>query len=130
MSVTSIVGLIAFYSNLIGIDPQLAIAVAQVESNMNPQAIGLSHGEIGLFQIRPEFVAGLTHKEMFNIETNIVLGIQKLKHAKTKCKHQVNNSWLVCYNVGVKGGNRIKNAKEFKYVKRVNNKMKRTLASK
>jgi soluble lytic murein transglycosylase-like protein len=41
-----------------GIDPNIALAVAQHESGLNPEAIG-SKGEIGIFQLMPATAASL-----------------------------------------------------------------------
>lgn len=49
-----ITSLIIAISINMGFDPILALAVAKVESNYNPAQVG-KIGEIGLFQLRPEF---------------------------------------------------------------------------
>jgi soluble lytic murein transglycosylase-like protein len=41
-----------------GVDPDLALAIAEKESNFNPKARG-SKGEIGLFQLMPSTAAGM-----------------------------------------------------------------------
>lgn len=112
-----IIKLITYYSVIQGFDPKLAIAVATVESNLTPNMIG-SHKEIGLFQINPKFFKNPS--VFYNIHMNIQTGINLLKNAKNKCKHQKAHDFLVCYNVGIKGGAKIKYPRKFNYVKKVN----------
>lgn len=100
-----------------GIDPHLAAAVAKTESRFNPKAVGRI-GEVGLFQVRPEFSRFPKHK-LFDINTNIIAGLEILRDAKTRCKHKLNKTWLVCFNAGVGGGRKIKRPELFPYYKKV-----------
>jgi hypothetical protein len=63
------------------IDPSLALAVAKVESNFNPQA--LSHaGAKGVMQIMPrtaEQVFGVSRSRLFEPDINIELGVKFIK---------------------------------------------------
>jgi soluble lytic murein transglycosylase len=123
-----LIQLIATYSMLYGIDPEMALAVATHESKLNSQAVG-TYGELGLMQLRPEYYAASCKnrqdesapcgKELFNPETNLQIGIKALADMKKRCGHKKNNTWLVCYNAGVKGGSRLQNPKEFAYYKHV-----------
>lgn len=99
------------------IDPALAEAVIHTESSFRPNAVG-PVGEIGLFQVRPEF-SKYTAKELLDPETNIKEGLRILSEAKKRCPHRNDKTWVTCYNVGVRGGYRIDNPKEFKYYKKV-----------
>jgi len=108
---------VLFYSLLSGIDPLLTNAVIQVESRGNPFAIGRL-GDSGLMQIRHRFVPE-TQQQLFQGCTNIKRGVEILKTAKEKCKHKLNNTWLVCYNAGIKGGAKIKYPTMFIYYKKV-----------
>jgi soluble lytic murein transglycosylase-like protein len=108
---------VLFYSLLAGIDPQITHAVIQVESKGNPFALG-SHQDSGLMQIRHQFVPE-TQQQLFQGCTNIMRGVSLLKQAKDKCKHKLNNTWLVCYNLGISGGSKIKNPSSFIYYKKV-----------
>lgn len=78
-----------------GIDPDYAVAIATVESSLNPKAIG-QLGEIGLFQLRPEFhdVRAGNHKH------NIQVAISYLKEIKERWEPQVGNAWFVFFNCG------------------------------
>lgn len=109
--------LIIWYSFLSPIDPHVAIAVARVESRMNMNMVG-PVGEIGMFQIRPEY-SKFSKTELMNPHINIIEGLHKLQEAKNRCKHQRDLTWLVCYNVGITGGSRIKNPSKFKYLVKV-----------
>lgn len=100
-----------------GIDPDLVHAVIKYESNYNTNAVG-GVGEIGLMQIRPEYVPE-TKEQLRDPCTNLKRGIQILKTAKEFCKHKLEKTWINCYNVGVAGGDRIKHPKLFPYYKNV-----------
>lgn len=108
---------VLFYSLLAGIDPRITNAVIQVESNGNPFALG-KLGDSGLMQVRHQFVPE-TQQQLFQGCTNIRRGVELLKQAKEKCKHKLNNTWLVCYNVGIKGGQKIRHPSKFVYYKKV-----------
>jgi soluble lytic murein transglycosylase-like protein len=113
---------IIFYSFLAGIDPQLTQAVINVESNGNPYALG-KLGDSGLMQIRHRLVPE-TQQQLFQGCTNVKRGIELLNQARKKCKHQLNNTWLVCYNAGLKGGSKIKRPTSFIYYKKVMSQLK------
>src|SRR4051812_38991367 len=100
-----------------GIDPDLVHAVIKHESNYNPNVIGLV-GEIGLMQIRPEY-SKLTVKDLFNPCKNIKEGVSILKRALQNCKHQADNTWIICYNLGVTGAEKIRYPQLHSYYKKV-----------
>lgn len=79
-----------------GIDHKLVLGIIQVESGFNPNAIGTSHGEIGLMQLHPRYFP----KATFDIRQNISQGVQYLAFVK-KQKLAEGCSWFVYYNVGV-----------------------------
>lgn len=108
---------IILYSSVYGVDPRLATSIAEYESSGRYGTIGL-HGEVGLFQIRPEY-SKLTIKQLLDPKRNIQEGIKKLYEAKKYCSHQRENTWIVCYNVGVAGGRKIKRPKQFVYYRKV-----------
>jgi len=77
-----------------GVDPLLAISIAQVESSMNPKAVG-PVGELGLFQLRPEY-----HGEnVADINHNIAEGIRYLKELQSTCPLQ-GDYFVICFNQG------------------------------
>lgn len=76
------------------VDPTLALAIAEVESKFNVNAVG-TRGELGLFQLRPEFhsvIKGATRN-------NIVVGIKYIALLQRKCK-RYGDAFFVCFNYG------------------------------
>lgn len=79
-----------------GLDCNLALSIATVESSLNPQSIGKSHGELGLFQLRPNF-----HKcASLDPVTNINCGLRYLKKIKSRHFKTHGNCFATFYNVG------------------------------
>lgn len=78
-----------------GVPVQVAIAVGKVESSLRQSAIG-PFGEIGVFQIRPEF----TDANIYDLKENIKEGVRQLAYWMQHCpvKHDV--AWVNCYNAG------------------------------
>ena len=91
--------LIAYEATRAGLEPAVAIAIAKVESNFNPRAVG-SLGEIGLFQVRPEF-ASVSRKELFRPRINIQEGVRMLLFARKYCPHNLDMTYVTCYNSGI-----------------------------
>lgn len=79
-----------------GFDPAMAVSVAAVESQFNPAAIG-THGEIGLFQLRPQY-SQIPVPMLLNPRLNAQEGIRQLKYWKIRCP--IDNQFLSCYNSG------------------------------
>jgi soluble lytic murein transglycosylase-like protein len=77
-----------------GVDPTLALAIAEVESGMNPDAVG-ALGEIGLFQLRPEYHA----VKKGDVRHNIDAATKYLAYLKRKCGGY-GDAFFVCYNYG------------------------------
>lgn len=77
-------------------DPAIAVAVATVESNLDQNVIG-DKGEIGVFQILPRTYPGAN---LFDLKTNIHLGIEHLKYWKRACPTVEGISFVNCYNSG------------------------------
>jgi soluble lytic murein transglycosylase-like protein len=114
---------ILFYSMMNGIDPRITNAVISTESNGNPFALSKDRKDGGLMQIRIKY-APETRLQLFQSCTNVKRGTELLKQAMDKCKHKAENTWLVCYNVGLTGGSRIRWPKKFPYYKKVTGVMK------
>jgi hypothetical protein len=76
-------------ANDYGVDPSLALAVAEVESGFNPEAVG-TQGELGVFQLHPKF-----HRR-FSIDA----GVEYIKQVRQYCRVSYGRAWIVCYNRG------------------------------
>ena len=113
---------VIFYSFLAGIDPSITNAVIEVESKGNPFALGKNQ-DSGLMQIRHQFVPE-TQQQLFQGCTNIKRGVALLKQAREKCKHKLDNTWLVCFNAGLKGGSKLRYPSSFIYYKKVMSQLK------
>jgi soluble lytic murein transglycosylase-like protein len=94
-----------------GIDPDLAVAIAIVESQVDPRAIGAA-GERGVFQLHPRYHA-IVADESENIDTAIAY----LKKIEGRCRALYEEAWYVCYNYGP--NKRLKQPKQTKYFKKV-----------
>ncbi len=79
-----------------GLDPKIALAVAQVESGLNPNAVG-PQGELGLFQLHPKF---FNQPRILDPALNAKLGIQHLLYWKKFCPVKNNLEWVSCFNAG------------------------------
>jgi soluble lytic murein transglycosylase-like protein len=81
-------------ANAHGVSPQLALAIADVESQMNPNMVG-SLGEIGLFQLRPEY-----HRVVRgDVQANVNTAMRYLAQLQRDCG-QYGDAFFVCYNYG------------------------------
>lgn len=103
-----------------GEDPLLLQAIAKVESSFNPKARG-KIGEIGLFQIRPEYHP--ISPEM-NVREQTRVAIKLLKALKVEC----GKKFLQCWNMG-SARTAQKNFKKTKYETKVQNAYKDLLHS-
>jgi len=112
---------IYFYSFLNGISPSLTSAVISVESSGNPFALG-SAKEVGLMQIKPQFVPE-SALQLGQSCTNVMRGTSILKEMRIRCKHTVDKTFLICYNLGRARAAKIKQPKNQSYYKKVIAKM-------
>jgi soluble lytic murein transglycosylase-like protein len=82
-------------ANKAGVNPNLALAVAQTESSMNPSAVS-SAGAVGLFQLMPSSFPGVN---IGDTQTNIDTGVSYL--AQLLNQYNGNTSLaLAAYNAG------------------------------
>lgn len=75
-------------------------------------------------QIRHQFVPETKH-QLFQSCTNIMRGTAILAEAKKKCKHTIDETWIVCFNLGITGGSKIRFPKKWKYYKKVMREMEK-----
>jgi soluble lytic murein transglycosylase-like protein len=80
-----------------GVDPALALAQAQAESNFNPNAVS-SAGAIGVFQLMPATAAGLG-VDPHDVAQNIQGGVSYLAQMLQKFGGDVTLA-LAAYNAG------------------------------
>jgi len=106
------------YSLAYNIDPNIAISVAAVESQFNPNAIGITK-DLGVFQLNPKSFPNYTKAQLLDAKTNIELGVKYLAKVKKECNHQEGITWVICYNYGGKNAKKVKHPKLFPYVKKV-----------
>ena len=95
------------------INPQLALSVAKTESSLNHLAIG-PFKEVGLFQVRPEY-SKFTATELLLPIVNVTEGLRILSEAKRKCKSTIEFTFVNCFNLGLRGGSKLKYPKLFPY---------------
>jgi len=98
-----------------GISSELIVAIVKVESNFNPKAVGSSHGEVGLMQLRPKYFKTAT----FDVENNMEIGVKYLAKLKKICYPKYGDAWFICYNLGP--SKTVKHPKLFAYYKKVTN---------
>lgn len=113
-----IIGLIKFWSGVYEMDASLIESVVRHESSMNSNAIGAA-GEIGLMQIKPQYVKGYTREQLFDPQINLIVGIKQLKDAKRTCVHQNDIEWLTCFNMGNTGAKKLAHPDLFPYIKSI-----------
>jgi soluble lytic murein transglycosylase-like protein len=77
-----------------GVDPNLALAIATIESGLNPNAVG-SLGELGVFQLRPNFHPVIKG----DVRNNIDVATKYLARLQKQCS-RMGSAFFVCYNHG------------------------------
>lgn len=103
-----------------GLNCKTVLSIAHVESGLNPNAVGKSHGEIGLFQLRPEF-----HEcASFKPRVNTFCAINYLRKLKNRFFKKHGECYITFYNTGPNA--KINYPCKHKYFKKVN-KIKRSL---
>jgi hypothetical protein len=82
-------------SDRYGIDKRLIHAIILVESNGNPNAVGL-HGEVGLMQLHPKSFP----KGPVEIGKNIMTGVSYMRTVRDMTIDKVGCYWPIFYNTG------------------------------
>lgn len=81
-----------------GVDPRLALAVAEQESGLDPNATGRK-GDGGVFQLMPETARQLGVQNVYDAQQNIDAGVRYLKYLLDKYGGDVETA-LMAYNGG------------------------------
>lgn len=113
-----IISLILHYSQIYHVDPIIALSVASVESGLNPNAVGPTK-DLGVFQLNPKTFNSYSKKQLLDPETNIKLGVRYIAEMKRDCTHNIDNTYVLCYNLGTSGAKKVKHPKLFPYYKNV-----------
>lgn len=86
----------AYLESKYGIEAELTLAIIKVESNFKINAVGRSHHEVGLMQLRPDFFPGVK----FDVKSNLEVGVRHLAQVRSRCQKKYGPAWFVCYNIG------------------------------
>jgi soluble lytic murein transglycosylase-like protein len=117
MEVLMISLLITYYALVNGINPSLAMRMAKIESNMNPNAV--SHtGDGGLFQLNDRAHKFHNPEWRYIPVTNTSKAMYVLGKLRNSCKHKDNNSFVLCYNLGRYGASKIKHPYKHPYYRK------------
>lgn len=109
---------IYFWSFLHGVSPQVTEAVIQVESSGKVFAVGKSHGEIGLMQIRDKYVPE-TKLQLFQSCTNVMVGTRILGQLKKECPMCIDKVYVNMYNLGRSGSKKLRYPRLWGYHRKV-----------
>lgn len=89
-----------------GVDPALALGIAQAESSFNPNSVGDRGKAIGLFQLQPAAASdvGLRPEERYDVDKNIAGGIAYLRNRQRREGDE--DRGISAYNqgIGMRGG--------------------------
>lgn len=110
------------YASLFNLDPNLVIATAKVESSLDHSKVG-PVGELGVMQLNPTSYPRFTKEELLDVRTNIVLGIIHIKEMKKRCGNLGDIEFMVCYNRGEAGANRLRYPHMDSYVLKIKKEM-------
>lgn len=81
-----------------GVDPKLALAVAQTESNMTADAVS-SAGAVGVMQLMPETARAMGVRNVYDPRENIDGGVKYLKQMLTTFNGDIEKA-VAAYNAG------------------------------
>lgn len=110
---------INYYSSYFNVDKLIVKSIIKVESNYKHNAVSIDKEDIGLMQIRYKYHDKNNRNKLFDSCYNIKRGTKILKDVMDKCKHKDMHSYVVCYNLGITGGSKLKYPKKFIYYKKI-----------
>lgn len=90
--------IIQFTAQKYGVDTKLAMAVAKVESNLQPDVVS-SVGAVGVMQLMPETAQGLGVRNSYDPRENIDGGVRYLKELISTFNGDVTKA-VAAYNAG------------------------------
>lgn len=98
-----VIALLHQYSLWLRIDPAITVAIAEVESNFNPRAIGDQGQSYGVMQLHLQGAgAGHDPHELLNFQTNIELGVNYLQRCLAAAGYLLDDA-VSAYNQGISG---------------------------
>lgn len=115
---TVILSLIMTYANIYGVDPQLALAVAQVESGLDPSLVSPTE-DYGVYQLHKATFREYTVEQLLNPQVNVPLGIKYLAEIRATSVHRQGFDWVIGFNLGPAKANRVHYPKKFPYYLKV-----------
>ena len=98
------------------INEKLVIAVIEHESQFRQYVVSETNDR-GYMQLNPDSFPQYSLDELFDPRINISEGVKYLAKMRRQCPHKVDDTFIICYNLGVTGGSRVKHPKLFKYYK-------------
>jgi hypothetical protein len=101
-----------------GVEADLLIAIAKVESSLNPKAVGRSHGEVGLMQLHPRYFP-----KTWDPKANMLLAANYLKKLKKSCE-RYGKAYYICYNRGA--STKVKEPQKLAYYQKVEHARRKT----
>ena len=113
-----ILSLVMKYSAIYGVEPALVLSVIDVESDFKIDAVSETQ-DLGLMQLHLKFFKKYKVEQLKTPDINIRLGIKHLSEVRKSCKYKNDNTFVVCYNLGAKGGNALKYPRRWPYYKKV-----------
>lgn len=108
-----------FAQNLVNMP--LIIAVAQVETNFNPKAIG-TKGERGMWQIYPKMHPQIAVNAPINVQMRYVDAY--LTQLRRTCYPILKEAWIVCYNYGPAKAKKLAFPKKTAYYRKIQEALK------
>jgi soluble lytic murein transglycosylase-like protein len=107
-----------------GFDADLAVAVAKVESKLNPNVVG-TQGEISVYQLKPNY-----HPVVNGLDTltNARVAIRYMKQIKQRFEPKYGDAWIIFYNLGPNYKKQIKYPRLFPYYVKVHSTQERIIA--
>lgn len=122
----TLLGLVLYYSGMYNINPAMVVAIIQTESQFNERALSYTNDR-GYMQLNPKSFPQYKADDLYNPEINIREGVKYLAQMRKECSHKLDDTWLICFNLGVNKAKLVKHPKLFPYYRKVKLVMKKNL---